>query len=109
MAVIYAALWATAVFTLIFLVGYVAGRRQADGELVARVMRYKRREAVQSLRTLRGWLETAAGGVSAEQAFLLTDVCSQLGFSEAETQGVVGAAYWMVVDAPADLPLLAEE
>lgn len=100
---IYAALWAVALALLLFLAGLITGRRLANRDIVDDVRAYQRGEAVQQLRTLRGWLETETAGLTTQQALLLYDVCMVLGLSEANAQAVVGPAYWLVVDAPVGL------
>ncbi|MCA9936543.1 MAG: hypothetical protein H6662_15460 [Ardenticatenaceae bacterium] len=106
----YPILTAVAVVLLLFLSGYLVGQKSGNHETkrVIDLALNVRAEDVEKLGQLRTWLETEAGGLTTAQALLLTDVCTQLGFSEAETQHVVGAAYWMLVDAPIDLPLFEE-
>jgi hypothetical protein len=55
---------------------------------------------IAKLRHLRWCLENETGGLTTEQAYLLCDVCSALRLEEGEIQHVLGAAYWMIIDAP---------
>ena len=52
------------------------------------------------LSKLSRMLESETDGVSENQAYLLYDVCEALRLEEGETQHVLGAAFWMVMDAP---------
>jgi len=49
---------------------------------------------------LRRELEADEVGMASADAYLLYDVCQALRLSEGEAQHVVGAAYWMVIEAP---------
>lgn len=97
-----AGLMALVMAILLFAAGYMVAAQR--GEMAMREMLDRfailRGEDVHKLASLRHWLEIEAGGVSTEQAYLLIDVCTQLGINEAETQTVVGPAYLLLLDEP---------
>ena len=59
-----------------------------------------RAETMMQMRLLREYMERPGGcGMSHERAFLLHDICAILGYTEAETQSIMGFSWWLV-DTP---------
>ncbi len=58
---------------------------------------------------LRRELEEDEVGLASADAYLLFDVCEALRLTDGEAQHVVGAAYWMVIEAPVGVEGMQDE
>jgi len=94
-----------AVAAMLFLSGWLLARAGRDKQVTAAYNGAKvlqRQADLSRLVGLRRELEADEVGMASADAYLLYDVCHALRLSEGEAQHVVGAAYWMVIEAPVD-------
>lgn len=98
---------------LLVLTGWLLAQRFGRTAKAAPISRYDvaaslRLADVARLRQLRVEIETG-GDFNTEAVCLLFDTCKALGFDQAQTQHVVGPAFWLVLNTPVGDPFTEDE
>lgn len=91
---------AVGILLMLFLAGWMLGQAGDSGNGYHDGQRMQRAADMAKLSKLRRMLESETDGLTNDQAYLLYDVCEALRLEEGEAQHVLGAAFWMVIDAP---------